>query len=232
VLSGAAVLLLSTLSHAQCTKDTDCKGDRVCEAGKCVSPALPPAPPPPPGSEAGTAAPGAPAAAAPGVNVGESTAPPTSPEPGAAAAPVTTPPPAPLLVAPAAATAPLPADEPTTHRHSRPAMFAGIMMVSVAPLALLGALTAKNAQDACDADLKRDYPSMKLPTSERYRVDDCNGYSAPLYVLGIGGALLGVGGIPLIVYGARTEPGAAHASVQLQPWAGRDSSGLRLRLEL
>lgn len=26
----------------QCGKDTDCKGDRVCDAGKCVSPALSP----------------------------------------------------------------------------------------------------------------------------------------------------------------------------------------------
>ena len=23
---------------AQCFKDTDCKGDRICETGKCVSP--------------------------------------------------------------------------------------------------------------------------------------------------------------------------------------------------
>ncbi len=37
-----------------CTKDTDCKGDRICEAGTCVAPGvsasslLPPPPPPPP----------------------------------------------------------------------------------------------------------------------------------------------------------------------------------------
>lgn len=30
--------LLLTLALAQCTKDTDCKGDRVCTAGECVDP--------------------------------------------------------------------------------------------------------------------------------------------------------------------------------------------------
>ena len=33
---------------AQCTKDTDCKGDRVCENGMCVPPGERAAPPPPP----------------------------------------------------------------------------------------------------------------------------------------------------------------------------------------
>lgn len=33
---GSALLLVTSLSQAQCAKDTDCKGERVCEAGKCV----------------------------------------------------------------------------------------------------------------------------------------------------------------------------------------------------
>ena len=111
-------------------------------------------------------------------------------------------------------------------------MIAGILMVSVGPLALLGALTAKNAQEKCDSSLEHDYPNFKLPNSERYREEDCNAYSVPLYVLGIGGALLSVGGIPLIVYGAKTVPGSATAKLQVQPWASRESGGLRLRLEL
>src|SRR5690349_15729158 len=60
-LSGmAGVLLISATSHAACTKDTDCKGDRVCEEGACVDPPanLPPPPPPPAGG-------GTPAAVAP-----------------------------------------------------------------------------------------------------------------------------------------------------------------------
>ena len=51
LISASSVLLVSALANAQCTKDTDCKGDRVCEAGKCTSPVLPPAPPAPPGNE-------------------------------------------------------------------------------------------------------------------------------------------------------------------------------------
>lgn len=36
------MLLVSSLAGAGCEKDTDCKGDRVCESGKCVAPAVPP----------------------------------------------------------------------------------------------------------------------------------------------------------------------------------------------
>jgi Protein of unknown function (DUF1566) len=32
------VLFFSTGTHADCTKDVDCKGDRVCEKGICVEP--------------------------------------------------------------------------------------------------------------------------------------------------------------------------------------------------
>ncbi len=31
-----ALLLCPTLAFAECTKDTDCKGDRICTAGQCV----------------------------------------------------------------------------------------------------------------------------------------------------------------------------------------------------
>jgi hypothetical protein len=34
-------LTLSASAYAQCTRDTDCKGDRVCNAGVCVDPAPP-----------------------------------------------------------------------------------------------------------------------------------------------------------------------------------------------
>lgn len=50
------LMLQLWLTQAGCTKDTDCKGDRICEAGVCVSPRPPAdlaapalsAPPPPP----------------------------------------------------------------------------------------------------------------------------------------------------------------------------------------
>jgi hypothetical protein len=225
LLSGGSVLLVSALANAQCTKDTDCKGDRVCDAGKCTSP-LPPAPAAPPGSEAG-----------PGPGPGAVTdAAPTD------AQPVPAPAPAPVNLqmqsspseaAPAGATAPLERDEPQTKRRSRAAMIGGIVMVSVGPIALLGALAAKNAQEQCDSNLERDYPDHRLPTSERYRAQECNNYSVPLYLFGIGGAVLTAAGIPLIIYGAKKVPnGPPRASLSVLPWAGPTSSGLRLRLDL
>ena len=36
--AGALVLFVTSVSHAQCTMDNDCKGDRVCEQGQCVAP--------------------------------------------------------------------------------------------------------------------------------------------------------------------------------------------------
>jgi len=43
----ATVALQGAAASAQCTKDTDCKGNRICQNGECVAPA--PAPPPPSG---------------------------------------------------------------------------------------------------------------------------------------------------------------------------------------
>jgi hypothetical protein len=233
LLTGAAVFLVSALASAQCTKDTDCKGDRVCEAGKCTSPvALPPAPPAPPGSEAPAGvAPVAPAAATP--DAGEEAPSAGEPPPAKLVASPLAVEAEPVSEAPPGALAPLGQDEPQTRRRNRNAMVAGIVMVSVGPIALLGALAAKNAQEKCDASLQQQYPDHQLPTSEKYRVEQCNGYSAPLYVFGIGGALLTVAGIPLIIYGGKQVPaGPAAARLRVLPWAGPESSGLKLRLEM
>jgi hypothetical protein len=138
----------------------------------------------------------------------------------------------PPRVAPLAATEPV-ADEPAVERRSRGAMIGGVIMVSIGPIALLGALSAKNAQEDCDQRLENDYPSHRLPSSERYRKDACDSYSAPLYVLGIGGALLTLGGVPLIIYGAKNVPKPRpSASLQLAPWATPRAGGLKLRLDL
>lgn len=217
-------MLVSALAQAQCTKDTDCKGDRVCDAGKCTAP-LPAAPAAPPGTDA--AAPGT-DAAAPGAGATPTAA------PAAAAAPVnlqlqSSPSEAP----PVDASTPRARDEPRTKRRSRNAMVGGIVMVSVGPIALLAALAAKNAQETCDASLDRDYPDHRLPPSERYREAECNDYSVPLYLFGIGGAVLTAAGIPLIIYGAKSLPSdPPRASLRVLPWAGPTSSGLRLRLDL
>jgi hypothetical protein len=111
-------------------------------------------------------------------------------------------------------------------------MVGGIVMVSAAPIALLIALSAANAQEACDDEIQRNYPSGVLPSSERYRVDNCDGYSVPMYVFAISGAVLAAAGIPLIVYGAKNVPARRTASVQMLPWATRDAGGLKLRLTL
>jgi hypothetical protein len=141
--------------------------------------------------------------------------------------------PSPSEAAPPAATAPLEREEPRTRRRSRSAMIGGIVMVSVGPIALLGALAAKNAQERCDTNLEHDYPDHRLPPSERYREDECNAYSVPLYLFGIGGAVLTAAGIPLIIYGAKSMPSSPpRASLRVLPWAGPTSSGLRLRLDL
>lgn len=51
--------IASATPASGCEKDTDCKGDRICEAGKCVSPATPAA------TSAGQGAPAQPTPAAP-----------------------------------------------------------------------------------------------------------------------------------------------------------------------
>ncbi|HVY27196.1 MAG TPA: hypothetical protein VHB79_11630 [Polyangiaceae bacterium] len=220
-------LLFSAVAQAQCTKDTDCKGDRVCDAGKCTYPATALPPPPP------TTPPGAPEGAPPPVAPPPGT---VAPPPGTVAPlPVAAPPPAPVMtVAPAAATEPLPqADEPATVRRSKPALVAGIIMVSIAPVALLGALGAKSSQEKCDQQLASEYPNHVLPTSERYRADDCDDYSAPYYALLITGAVMVVGGVPLIIYGAKSLPAPTRTgNVHVLPWATQTSGGLRLRVDL
>ena len=218
------MLLASSLAQAQCTKDIDCKGDRVCDAGKCTSPA--PAAVTAGGATPDGATPNATGTATPaaGPEAGVALAGPSSPTslPGPALSPV-----------PAGATTSLGADEPALRRRSRAALVSGIVMVSVGPIALLGALVAKNSQDKCDKALETDYPTHVLPTSERYRVDECNAYSAPVYMFSIGGAVLIAAGVPLIIYGGKNVPTQPKTgSLRVLPWAGPDSGGLKLRLEL
>ena len=217
------MFLASALAQAQCTKDIDCKGDRVCDAGKCTSPA--PAPATADGATPDGAAPNATTTASPaGPAAGAALAGPNSPTSAQGPA---------LGPAPAGATTSLGADEPALRPRSRAALVSGIVMVSVGPIALLGALVAKNSQDKCDKALETDYPTHVLPTSEKYRVDECNAYSAPVYVFSIGGAVLIAAGVPLIIYGGKNVPTQPKTgSLRLLPWAGPDSGGLKLRLEL
>lgn len=66
LIGAGCALLLSSTAHAQCSKDTDCKGDRVCESGVCKEAppsAAPAAPAAQPVAAAPVAAAPAPAAA-------------------------------------------------------------------------------------------------------------------------------------------------------------------------
>lgn len=212
VVSG--LWLLPIEARAQCTKDTDCKGDRICEEGKCTSPTPPPAPPEAPPEVAAEPPPLAPAPA--------EASPPAEPSPVARD----------LAGDEAAVMAELGPQEPSTRPRSKAALTTGIVMVSVAPIALLGALAASNAQERCDDELQAQYPGRILPTSEQYRAERCDGYSLPLYLLGIGGAVLGAVGIPLLIYGAPRVPTDSGARVQVTPWANTQAGGVRLRLAL
>jgi hypothetical protein len=190
LLGVGSVLFWSSVAEAQCTKDTDCKGNRICEAGVCTD-----------------AAGGAPA---------PEPAPP-APAPVGAPAPVAAPPPASAPV-----TAPAPQAPPPTpakgERHSTGMMVGGIVLVSLAPIALITSLTANIQKSNCE-----------LGEAYLDGFGNCDQYDATIY-----GGLIAAGaftaiGIPLIIIGARREP-AQTATVT--PWATPHGGGLGLRVDL
>ena len=130
--AGVAVLLSASLSHAQCTKDVDCKGERICQDGNCVAPPPGAAAPPPAASSETTPAP----PAAPGA------APATAPLPPAAAS----------YQAPVAGDVPAGAvQEPRYERRSAGMFAGGIVMVSIGALAL-GVAVISSGTSRCDTD--------------------------------------------------------------------------------
>jgi hypothetical protein len=201
-------LLFASVSHAQCSKDTDCKGERVCEQGTCVTPsaALPPAPAPPPDAAAGTGA--APVTATPvnGTDAGAAT--PRDPS-GTSAAP----PPAPVPVE----------VRPKMVRHSSGMMAGGIVMVSFVPIALLAAMVANLEQTACETGNYYSTDGFSAMGS------DCGRFDKTIYGGLFGAAALAGAGIPLIVIGGKKEP---VGTAQLAPWASPHGAGLGLRVDL
>lgn len=202
---GACVLLAVGVAQAQCSKDTDCKGDRVCEGGNCVAPSSAPDPAATPAAPPAAVAPApvAPAAVAP--------------------APVAPAPVAPVAAAPAWA----PARElPRRRRHSTGMMVGGIIMVSFSPIALIAAGVANAQQTTCEAG-GYYLGSNGIGT---YDYSDCSAYDKTIY----GGLILGLGllgaGIPLIVIGGKRVP--AEPTATLTPWATQNAAGLGLRLEM
>lgn len=227
------LLLAAAGARAQCTKDTDCKGERVCEAGKCTMPPPTPEAAPTPAVVAPVAAEAPAIAATPEAQPAAPAA--ASAEPGtpaatttpAAATPAATP-------APALAVEPLP-EQPKLVRKSKPLMVTGIILSSVAPVALLAALAARNSQIDCDDALARTYPDHVVPAYARYEVERCDDYTTTMYAFGIAGGVMLAAGVPMIFYGARMVPNPAAAPApraSLTPWATPQSGGLRLRLSL
>jgi hypothetical protein len=190
LFTGVSLLSVSSLSHAQCTKDTDCKGDRVCEAGSCVAPAapLPVAPPPP-----------------------QATAPLPESEPASRPDLVGAAPPPPPAREP---------DPPKMQRHSKGMMVGGIVMTSMAPVALFVAMIANLQQTACEGG--------EL-FSDRSFDDDCERYDKTIY----GGLIVAAGlvgaGIPMIVIGGKKEP---VGTASISPWVTPQGGGVGLRVDL
>jgi hypothetical protein len=206
LLAGAACWLFASLSHAQCTKDTDCKGERVCEAGTCVSAPAP--------------------AASSAVPVPGAAPPPASPAPPRMlAAPVST-----TTTGDEAGLSRYEVSEREERsrkrnwkRHSTGMMVGGIVMVSFVPVALVVSMVASLQKESCESG-----GTYNFETNTR-SYGDCGRYDATIY----GGVITGVAllgaGIPLIVIGAKRQPlGAA----RLVPWATPAAAGLKLRLEL
>jgi hypothetical protein len=194
-------LLVASLSRAQCSKDTDCKGERICEAGACVaaSAALPPPP-------------AAPAAVPP------TTEPAPAPPPAASQDRVVAPRP---LEPPPAVMAPA---KPKMQRHSTGMMVGGIVMTSLAPFALIVSLVADLEQNSCEGGF---FGEPTLDSNGRYR--DCSSYDRAIYGgLLVGGGLLAAG-IPMIVIGAKKEP-VATATVRGWIGNGGGGLGLRVDL--
>jgi hypothetical protein len=209
ILGGSvSCLLFGTSAHAQCSKDNDCKGDRVCEAGACV------APPPTAAGDPVTGAVAAPSTATPSVPTANTET---------ARAPAYAPP----LAEPG--TSPESASEPekkvAMRRHSTGMMAGGIVMVSFVPVALLVAWVANLEQHSCEGD---GFLSIDGSESRGAGVN-CGRFDPTIYGGLITAAALAGAGIPMIVIGGKKEPvGLARVT----PWATAHSLGLGLRLDL
>jgi hypothetical protein len=105
-------------------------------------------------------------------------------------------------------------------------MAGGIVMVSLAPIALFAAGIANAQQYNCEHS---DY-YLDGGGTLSYRGENCAAYDKTIYGgLIVGLALLG-GGIPLIVIGGKKVP--AWSTATLTPWATPTAGGLGLRLQM
>lgn len=112
--------------------------------------------------------------------------------------------------------------KPRMQRHSTGMMVGGIVMTSMAPLALIISLIADTEQNSCEGGWFGNYDT---------EADDrnCARYDKTIYGgLIVGGVLLSAG-IPMIVIGGKKEP-VGTASVN--GWVSPQGGGLGLRVDL
>jgi hypothetical protein len=182
-LSGVAVLASTSLSYAQCTKDVDCKGERICQEGNCVEP---------PTAAATAVAPDS-TVAAPGPG-----ATPTAAAPPAAAPAAALPPPITSDQAPI--TSDQQGTQPIRYKRNSSGMFAGgIVMVSIGALAL-GVAIISTGTERCTSGAGSTSFSTSCESSPNYTA----------YL--ISAALLG-GGIPMIIIGGKRVPADPQAGL-------------------
>lgn len=100
-------------------------------------------------------------------------------------------------------------------------MAGGIVMISIAPVALLIALVASSDKSTCQSG------GINYSSTGGLSQGNCSRYNGSIY----GGAILGTallgGGIPLVVIGGKKEP---VVTAQLSGWATPRSGGAGLRL--
>lgn len=184
LLGGLLCVSLASPSWAQCTKDTDCKGDRVCEGGTCIAPGAP-----------------VPAPAA------------SSSEPAASPAPAS-PAPATSATSIAAEPEPRRTTEVTDlrrKRHSTGMMVGGIVMVSFVPIALLTAWVADLQQTSCERGGYYSISSNELTRDTdcgRYDKSIYGGLITAGVLMGVGVPLIVIGGKREPVGTARLTPWA------------------------
>lgn len=102
-------------------------------------------------------------------------------------------------------------------RHSTGMMAGGIVMTSLAPIALLVSASAALSESFCHVGY-----------DDAYRNCDYDGVIYGSLLTGV--VLLGVG-IPMIVVGAKKEPESEH-SATVTPWVTPHAAGLGVRLAL
>jgi hypothetical protein len=103
-------------------------------------------------------------------------------------------------------------------RHSKGMMIGGIVMVSLAPVALAVAGFSALGKGLCSIDNESGA--------------GCDGYDAVTFgalisALGLVGA-----GVPLLVIGAQKEPVDTSATASVSPWVSPTGAGLGLRIDM